>query len=55
VLGGAVLQSIGGQYLGLVAAGLIAIAFLRAEAAHYCSRHPRVWRCAMIDRGGDSV
>jgi hypothetical protein len=41
VLGGAVLQSIGGQYLGLVAAGLIAIAFLLAEAAHYCSRHPR--------------
>jgi len=35
VLGGAVLQSIGGQYLSLVAAALIAIAFLLAEAAHH--------------------
>ncbi|MPW23730.1 MFS transporter [Paraburkholderia sp. CNPSo 3157] len=35
VLGGAVLPSIGGQYLSLVAAALIAIAFLLAEAAHH--------------------
>ncbi|MEM5382808.1 MFS transporter [Paraburkholderia phymatum] len=35
VLGGAVLPSIGGRYLSLVAAALIAIAFLLAEAAHH--------------------
>jgi hypothetical protein len=45
VLGGAVLQSIGGQYLSIVAAALIAIAFLLAEAAQHriclsCTRHP---------------
>ena len=49
VLGGAVLQSIGGQYLSLVAAALIAIAFLLAEAAHHrihlsCTQHSATTR-----------
>ena len=55
VLGGAVLQSIGGQYLGLVAAALIAIAFVLAEAAHHCTRHPRIQHRVTIDREPDPV
>jgi predicted MFS family arabinose efflux permease len=42
VLGGAVLESIGAQYLSLVAAALIAIAFLFAEAAHRCMKPPGI-------------
>jgi predicted MFS family arabinose efflux permease len=42
VLGGAVLRTIGSQYLGVVAAALIAIAFLLAEAAHHRMKLPRM-------------
>lgn len=42
LLGGAVIPSIGGQYLSLVAAALIAVAFVLAEAAHRCMARPRI-------------
>jgi predicted MFS family arabinose efflux permease len=50
VLGGAVLESIGGQYLSLVAAALIAIAFLFAEAAHRCMKPPCIQHRATTHR-----
>jgi predicted MFS family arabinose efflux permease len=40
VVGGTVLQSLGVRYLGIVAAGLIALAFILAEAAHRCIERP---------------
>ncbi|MHB9836439.1 MFS transporter [Paraburkholderia terrae] len=55
VLGGAVLQSIGGQYLSLVAAALIAIAFLLAEAAHRCMQRPSTQERATINRETEPV
>ncbi|MGO4329509.1 MFS transporter [Cupriavidus sp. 2TAF22] len=41
VLGGVVLRSIGARYLSLVAAALIAVAFVLATAAHRCMARPR--------------
>jgi predicted MFS family arabinose efflux permease len=41
VPGGVVLRSIGSQYISLVEAALIAIAFLLAEAAHHYMKAPR--------------
>ncbi|BFG78194.1 MFS transporter [Paraburkholderia terrae] len=55
VLGGAVLHSIGGQYLSLVAAALIAIAFLLAEAAHRCMQRPSTQERATINRETERV
>jgi predicted MFS family arabinose efflux permease len=55
VLGGAVLQSIGGQYLSLVAAALIAIAFLLAEAAHRCMQRSSTQQRATIKRETEPV
>jgi predicted MFS family arabinose efflux permease len=40
LLGGALIPRLGGQYLSLIAAVLIAIAFVFAEAAHHCMRRP---------------
>jgi DHA1 family inner membrane transport protein len=55
VLGGAVLPWIGGQHLSLLAAALIAIAFLLAEAAHRCVHVQRVEHRATINRETKSV
>jgi predicted MFS family arabinose efflux permease len=55
VLGGAVLQSIGGQYLSLVAAALIAIAFMLAEAAHRCMQRSSTQQRATINRETEPV
>jgi predicted MFS family arabinose efflux permease len=55
VLGGAVLQSIGGQYLSLVAAALIGIAFLSAEAAHHRIRLSRTQHRATSNREAEAV
>ncbi|MEM5371173.1 MFS transporter [Paraburkholderia azotifigens] len=55
VLGGAVLPWIGGQYLSLVAAALIAIAFLLAEAAHRCTHTQSIAHRSTIRRGKESV
>ncbi|WP_036024932.1 MFS transporter [Paraburkholderia dilworthii] len=50
VLGGAVLQSMGGRYLSVVAAVLIAIAFAFAEAAHRRTARAQVARRATANR-----
>ncbi|PRX97609.1 MFS transporter [Paraburkholderia sp. BL25I1N1] len=54
-LGGAVLQTIGSRYLSLVAAALIAIAFLLAEFAHRCIHRPFPQRRATTNREADPV
>lgn len=55
VLGGAVLREVGAQYLSLVAAALIAIAFLLAEAAHRCMNRPRIEHGATAQRRETAV
>jgi predicted MFS family arabinose efflux permease len=55
VLGGAVLPSIGGQYLSLVAAALIAFAFLLAEAAHRCMQQSSTQQRKMVNRETEPV
>ncbi|WP_027214345.1 MFS transporter [Burkholderia sp. WSM2232] len=50
VLGGAVLQSIGGRYLSIVAAALIALALLLAEAAYRRIERPRMAPHAALER-----
>ncbi|PRX31301.1 putative MFS family arabinose efflux permease [Paraburkholderia sp. BL18I3N2] len=55
VLGGAVLRETGAQYLSLVAAALIAIAFLFAEAAHRCMNRVHVRHGATAQRRETAV
>jgi predicted MFS family arabinose efflux permease len=55
VLGGAVLREIGAQYLSLVAAALIAIAFLFAEAAHRCMNRVHIQHGATAQRRETAV
>ncbi|HVE07368.1 MAG TPA: MFS transporter [Paraburkholderia sp.] len=55
VLGGAVLQSMGAHYLGLVAAVLIAIAFLCAEAAHHLIQRASIRHRLAAHRGTEAV
>ncbi|MFM0054830.1 MFS transporter [Paraburkholderia phytofirmans] len=55
VLGGAVLREIGAQYLSLVAAALIAIAFLFAEAAHRCMNRAHIQHGATAQRRETAV
>ncbi|MNT11307.1 Purine efflux pump PbuE [compost metagenome] len=55
VLGGVVLRSIGGQYLSLVAAALIAMAFVLAAAAHRCMERPRIQHRATASRETEPV
>ncbi|MGO4307673.1 MFS transporter [Cupriavidus sp. RAF12] len=55
VLGGVVLRSIGAQYLSLVAAALITMAFFFAAAAHRCMERPRMQPHATVSREAEPV
>ncbi|WP_025600616.1 MFS transporter [Burkholderia sp. WSM2230] len=50
VLGGAVLQSIGGRYLSVVAAALVALAWVLAEAAHRRIERPQTAPRTALER-----